>query len=316
VRLLRGWERFWFAPQSTSTLGLLRICYATLVVAWALSLAPDLGAFYAGDAMALAPEALRPPWSAVWTVGEPQAVAILCWIGLVIGAVALGLGWHARLASVLVVTTMTALHLRNPLILNSGDTLLRLVGIYIMLAPSGAAISLDQWRRSRNFWQVAARTPWALRLVQLQLTVMYLSTVLAKLVSGSWLAGTAMWSVWHLEELHRLNMVPVALSAPWIVPVVSVGTVVVEISLGLLVWSRRLRPWVLLIGVLFHLAIEATMLVGLFSWLVVVTYIAFIPPEVGDRVVAVLRDRVRARAVSAGGQSPSSSASVERASAT
>ena len=43
------------------------------------------------------------------------------------------------------------------------------------------------------------------------------------------------------------------------------GTLVVELAIGVLVWHRVARPWVLGVGVLLHLSIEVTLAVGFFS---------------------------------------------------
>lgn len=296
---MRSWRRFWFEPQSTSSLALYRIAYGTLVILWAISLTPDLQAFAGGAGVAPDPSRLPWPWSVLWSADATHALAAGCLTLVVLAACAVVVGWHTRVATVLLAVTVVALQQRNPLILNSGDVLLRLEGIYLMLAPAGAALSIDQRRMGGNGWCTSTRAPWALRLVQVQVTVMYLSTALAKVVGGAWLAGTAMWSVWHLEELQRMPTVAAWMAAPGIVRAASVGTLVLEVAIGVLVWSRRARPWVLFLGVVFHLAIDATMMVGVFSWAVLVAYLTFLPPDVGDRVVSTFREAFQARAGSA-----------------
>ena len=57
------------------------------------------------------------------------------------------------------------------------------------------------------------------------------------------------------------------------------STIAVEVALALLVWSRRLRPWVLGCGVLLHLGIELTMTVGFLGPATMVAYLAFLSPE-------------------------------------
>ena len=69
------------------------------------------------------------------------------------------------------------------------------------------------------------------------------------------------------------------------------GTLALELSLGLLVWNRRLRPWVLLGGVGLHLGIDYAIRVGFFSYAILVLYVAFIPPETMDRWLIVVRAR-------------------------
>ena len=39
-----SWNRFWFAPEPTSTLAVLRIAVGLLLFAWTVTVLPDLGA--------------------------------------------------------------------------------------------------------------------------------------------------------------------------------------------------------------------------------------------------------------------------------
>jgi len=88
----------------------------------------------------------------------------------------------------------------------------------------------------------------------------------------------------------------------WFAPQSTSMLAVVRIAFGLLVWNRKLRPWVLLAGVGLHLAIDLTIRVGFFSYAILLLYLAFIPPEVMDRWLVALRPRLshlrhRARAL-------------------
>lgn len=67
-----------------------------------------------------------------------------------------------------------------------------MIAFYLVLAPSGAALSVDRWRRAKDrFWEFPQRAPWALRLIQVQISVVYLSTVWSKVQGTTWNDGTA-----------------------------------------------------------------------------------------------------------------------------
>jgi hypothetical protein len=70
------------------------------------------------------------------------------------------------------------------------------------------------------------------------------------------------------------------------------GVVSVEAAIGVLVWSRRARPYVLAAGVLLHLGIEVTLRAGLFSWVVLATYVAFVPPARAERITGAVSTRL------------------------
>ena len=85
----------------------------------------------------------------------------------------------------------------------------------------------------------------------------------------------------------------------------SQGVLAVELSVGILVWNTRLRPWVLAAGVVMHTMVMVTIAVGFFSPAVLVLYLAFVPPAESehlpraggtgstDRVAQRLEDAVR-----------------------
>ncbi len=63
ARLGSGWNRFWFAPQETSTLALFRIAFGLLATFWTLSLLPNLFVFFGPDGiMPTSPPAGRGAW--------------------------------------------------------------------------------------------------------------------------------------------------------------------------------------------------------------------------------------------------------------
>jgi hypothetical protein len=56
-------------------------------------------------------------------------------------------------------------------------------------------------------------------------------------------------------------------------------TLALEFSLGVLIWFRRFRYPLLLLGLLFHLGIEYALNLPMFSWDVITGYILFVDPR-------------------------------------
>ena len=46
--LAEAWQRFWFHPEPAYTLGLIRIAFGALMVAWTVSLLPNLNDLFGG----------------------------------------------------------------------------------------------------------------------------------------------------------------------------------------------------------------------------------------------------------------------------
>ena len=277
-RLWAGWQRFWFTPQPATTLGVVRIGFGVLVVAWTLSLLPDLTTLFGEDGPVPNQAHGRFAWSVLDTWTSPQVLWIV-WSCLIVSAIALTVGWHSRLAAVVVFACILSFERRNMFVFNAGDDLLRIEAFLLMLAPTGAALSLDQRRRTGTWHSAELHAPWVLRLMQIQLSVVYGFTVLEKLSGATWQDGTAVSYALRLTDLTTVAT-PTWLSTNGILMNLATwGTLCVELCLAVLVWNRRCRPWVLGVGVVFHLVILTSLAVAFFSFAMFVLYLAFIPPE-------------------------------------
>jgi hypothetical protein len=288
-----GWQRFWFAPQPTSTPALFRIGFGLVVTTWAVSLAPDLLAFYGPYGIEPGrPERLPGEWSLLSpSAGPVVLVAVL--VVLVTASVALTLGLYSRLAALVVFVGVVSFQQRNSLIDNSGDLLIRNLAFFCVLAPTGAALSLDRLRTSRaTFWQFPVRAPWALRLVQIELSVGYLSAVWHKVQGATWRDGTAVAYALRMSDLQRLDAPAAIARSVVLTEALTFGALALELALGVLVWNRTARPWVMALGVAMHLMIDCVLVVGFFTFAMLVAYIAFLAPETAGRCILGARDRV------------------------
>jgi hypothetical protein len=282
-----AWRRWAFAPADTAPVAVLRIATALLVLGWTASLLPDAQAFLSDDGLtAHAVDGSRGWWAV--SLHSPYAALAL----LAAAAVALLVGWHARVASVVVALLVVAVQRRDVYVLNSGDLLLREMTLFLTLMPTGETWSLDARRRGTS----EPRAPWGLRLLQLQVSCLYLFSVTAKLGGASWQDGSAVGKAVQLDDLQRL-VVPqglatsVAFSA-----LLTYGTLLVEAFLVIGLWLPRTRWWAMAGGVAIHLGIEATLLIGWFSLSVLACYLAFVPAPVLRGLVGRLQER---RAVAA-----------------
>jgi hypothetical protein len=274
----------------------VRIAYGAVLLAWCAFMSFDLLAFFSSSG--LLAERVARPWT--WTLLEafPSDTAIFVLFALLVAAAACVLvGFHTRLAAVVAFVALLSFERRNLVVLNGADILLRLFALYLALAPAGAALSIDRWRRHRDrFWEFPARAPWALRLVQIQISVLYLFTVWLKVQGETWHNGTAVSYAWRITEVIRFDMPAWITQSALISNVATYTTLAIELALALLIWNRQARPWVIAAGVALHLTVLATITVGLFSVTVFVGYLAFTPHEMAARWLLALRDHLwRAR---------------------
>jgi hypothetical protein len=300
-RQIAAWNRFWFQPQQTSSLALFRIAFGLVATAWPATQGPNLFAFYGRDG--ILPVADGPGSWGLLDLSDEPGVLVGVFVATLVGSVAFTLGLFTRVAALVVWAGVVSFEHRNGLVTNSGDGLVRNLAFLSMLAPCGEALSLDRWRRDReHFWEFPERAPWALRLIQIQMSVGYVSAFWAKAGNPLWRQGTAVAYSERIQDIHRLPVLDLVTQSVLATNLMTYGTLAVELSLGLLVWNRTLRPWVLLAGVGLHLSIDVSIMVGFFSLAMLTTYLSFVPPATAARVVLGVRDRSRRLARSVRGR--------------
>jgi hypothetical protein len=283
-----AWQEFWFRADPVYTLGLVRIAFGALVIGWTLALLPGLYDFFGANGVASYGEMGRHRWS-VFEIWTGDNALLIGWVVLFLAAIALTIGWHSRIAAILVFILIVSFDRRNPMVFNSGDVVIRIEALFIALAPCGAALSLDQRRRTGQFWSAQVRPRWPLRLMQCQLSLIYLATVQFKMFGDTWPQGTAVSYALRLEDMVLLPIPDIVRTHALLMNAATWGTLVLELAIGVLVWNRRLRPWVLGAGVVMHTMIMITIAIGFFSLAMFVLYLAFIPPDTAQRLIGKMR---------------------------
>ena len=179
---------------------------------------------------------------------------------------------------------------RNLNVVNSGDNILQIVIFMLMFAPTGQAFSLDARRRRRaGTLPEPNMTPaWPVRVLQIQLVLIYCTTGLVKLKGeGGWFTET--W--WEGTSVHYVltNTVMTRFPYPWLplpfwmTMVMTYTCVFWEALFPFLIFSRWTRKWALWFGVLFHLGILASVEIGWFSFYSLMLYAVWVPGEFWDR---------------------------------
>lgn len=210
------------------------------------------------------------------------------WTTFVIGlhllaGLTLLLGLYPRLSALAVYLCGVALMHRNPFIDNRGDHLFVLVVGLCALMPIGRVWSLDSWRRSRRGRAASADdaseplpTMWSQRLLALQVSYIYLYAFGVKFRASGWHDGSA---IYHTFASPGLVEWPTEIHSKAILLGVAWSTILIEMLFPILVWNKSLRPYCLVVGILFHAGIEITMRIPVFSILMMVTYAAYLTDD-------------------------------------
>jgi hypothetical protein len=176
------------------------------------------------------------------------------------------------------------------------DTMMNILALYLIIGPSGAAFSVDRlierWIARKRGLPLAPLTPsisanLAIRLVQVNFCMVYGMSGLSKLQSGSWWSGTATWLTMVNYEFspvgNRLYMLIVRYicAKRWLWEIVMLSstmmTLVLELTMPMLIWNRKLR-WLYICGCsIFHLSIALFMGLVMFSAMMLVLLLSFVP---------------------------------------
>jgi len=268
-------ESFFFKPIDAWPLAVFRLLHGAVVALTLLLLFPERELWFSErgiltqlGAFELYPEARINILAWFPGIGSLGLAAYL--LALVCLAAMSGVGLYPRLSAALLYLGLTSLHHRNPMIMNGGDTLLRVTCFWLIFAPPFASI-----RSARQ--EPLNVEPWTLRMIQLQLAIVYLSGGIYKLIGAQWRGGSAIYYATRHFELRRWDPWPFSwvLSQPALVQLMTWTVLAFELLFPFLIWSPRFRRPLLITGLLIHGGLEILFNLPMFQWAVFACYAAF-----------------------------------------
>jgi vitamin K-dependent gamma-carboxylase len=272
-------------PVSMRALALLRVLAGLVVL---LHLEPFLADAWDGETYQ---DAFYEPYAA-WYPELPEGLYIgLLWLAAV-AAVAMSLGLLTRAAT----TTTFAIVAYNVFLStthfhNNRAYLIIVLGL-LAVAPCGRELSLDAWiRRRRGRPALAASAPaWPLWLLRFECAAIYGASGLSKLVDPDWFGGTVTWQrvVRARDDLEAWPLPDWAVSAltdPDVHVVAAKAIVLTELFIALGLWWRGTRYAAVWVAVIFHITIETSASVQVFSLLGIAVLVVWAVPSTRDRVL-------------------------------
>jgi hypothetical protein len=243
-------------------------------------------------------------WSVWFHVTDPDTM-VAVHIGILVILALFTLGVGTRLTSVLAWLGVISYTQRAPTTLFGQDTMMNILMVYLMIGPSGAALSVD--RLIARFWAswhgLRSRRPalpvltpvpsvsanLAIRLLQVHVCIVYLAAGLSKLKGNAWWQGTAIWGTlanYEFSPMHWpyfLSFLRFLAEHRFLWEVLMTGGVIftlfMEIGFPFLIWVRRMR-WVMLgSAAMLHTGIAVFMGLNTFSLFMLTLVMVFIPLE-------------------------------------
>lgn len=227
-----------------------------------------------------------------WYPELPDTVYIgLLWLAAA-AAVAMSLGFLTRLATATTFAIVAYnLFLSTTHFHNNRAYLVIVLGV-LAVAPCGRQLSLDAWiRRRRGRPPLDPSAPaWPLWLLRFECAAVYGASGLSKLVDPDWFGGTVTWQrVGRARD--ELGVLP-----DWTVSVLTDRSfhtgaakfvVLTELFIAVGLWWRGSRYAAVWVAVAFHVAIEGSASVQVFSLLAVAVLVIWAVPSTRDRVLRI-----------------------------
>jgi hypothetical protein len=261
---------------------------------------PIAGIFYSDSGVA--------PRAAVWQVSAAQpfhlslmdglsqpwmaTVFFLAWAGVAVGLL---LGFRTRRMLLLNFLFVLSIYRRNPFIVSGADDILRVLSFWLLFIPLNRHFSLDRLLSGDKQPAVSGKPvpgwpatyAFPVRLIQLQIALIYLATGLFKLLGQPWREGTAVFYVLQLDSLLLpLGKWLAAGSPAWLLQILTYQVVLLEVAFPILVFVPLGQPALRFLGLamagLMHLGIALTMRPPLVDFLLGlgVSYLLFFAQQV------------------------------------
>ncbi len=285
------------------SLALFRIGLALLLLTDLLNRSTMLKAHYT-DFGVLPLAVWRERFPYYWSVSIHLLDGSLAWqilVFLVAAVLAffLLLGYQTRLATCLSWFLLISSHTRNPLVLQGGDTLLRLLLFWSMFLPLGARYSLDSLLRPSAPERPNPLVSMGTVALLLQICFVYWFGVGLKSHRIWWQEGSAVYYALSIDQYATL-LGHFLLNFPALLRLLTYTTILIELLGPILafspIYTGPMRLGVVLIFVLFHLSLGLAMELGHFPYISIVGWWVFIPAWFWDhlfpRLVGLLRTRL------------------------
>lgn len=272
------------------SLALVRIGLAAVLLVDLAVRAGDLRAHYTD--FGILPSDVLPAhgWSATLTLhalASPSAVAVGALFGAAaLAALALGLGYRTRAATLVSWILVTSLQYRQPALCFGADVMLRMALFFGMFLPLGARFSLDARRHPERAARRNPHVSLASAALLLQIGIVYWFSVLNR-DGPTWWEGKALHDALHYDYFasrygvwlreHEAWLPGMTLVAIWfegLGPFLAFSPVATAVCRTLAV--------VLFIG--FHATLGLLFNIGLFPAVFSVVWLAFLPPAFWERL--------------------------------
>lgn len=276
-RFVAAWDRFWHTPADPRVAAGLRIGVGVIVFLAFLFQAPYATTWWGEDGLLpsrVARRLLDPDAGSVLLLLPPDDLWLWACFGLaMVQALLLAVGWHSHVQAACLFVWLVSFQHRNQLVIDGEDAVMRLITFFLIFAPISERWSLDALRGRTP----RIRSGWALRMIQIQVTFVFLAAGLEKLPGSMWRDGTALYHIFLLDDFYPRFALPEVIAGNlWVSRLMSWGTLALEVAVPIGVWIPRTRALAVAAAIFFHLALDLLMNLYFFEWIMIVGWLSFV----------------------------------------
>jgi hypothetical protein len=264
-------ERWLMGPAEARTYAAVRIAFALAAAGIWLDLWSLREALFARSGSFGPPRPLESSRLDLFQwVSSPAAVTAL-FVLVACAIVGLGLGVWQRLNAAIVYLWFVSYSTHAGLALGGFDTVGRLTSFVVLMSPAVSAFAI--WRPAGSESPRVVPS-YGLRMLQWQLMLIYWVTFWLKAPDRYWRSGEVI-SHFGVSMFARFPEPSFAELGVWD-PLLSWGTLLIELTVPVLLWKRNTRWLGLFLGLCLHGAIALFGRLFLFSLTMVPLYLAFL----------------------------------------
>ncbi len=281
----QAFDKFLFESCNPLTCVLMRIGFAAVVIVNVLILMPDSERWFAEQgvlSVETAKTVLDGPFNSLffWLTPTTELVQF-CLIVWLLNCICMLLGIFSRFQVACIFIWMVSFQHRNPLIIDAQDTTMRMLAFFLIFMPLDYRWSASRWFLNR--WRTRQQpvdNAWALRLVQLQMSLIYFSATVCKLQGATWRDGTALFYVSQLPAFFGKWPIPqFLLESEAVIRYGTWSVLALEGLVPLALWWKPTRKPAFILAIGLHLVLEYSMHTFLFQWIMIVGFLAFFNPS-------------------------------------
>lgn len=208
------------------------------------------------------------------------------------------LGVAPRVTCWLFALTTYAIQERNPLAADAGRTLLVLIAFLLCLVDSSRYFSLQRVARTRRSGHLTTSLANMLHnsgrfLIAWQICMVYAWAAFYKLGGSEWRNGTALYYVLHLEKFTWFPSLSHAIASNGVlVALLTYFTIAFQGAFPFLMWNERLKPYLVLTGIMLHVGIAVVMGLVSFSLTMIIADLSLLSDRQWFSLIETVRVRV------------------------